>query len=1148
MLSDKILHKLSLAHVQLPEKIAAPASPQARPAAPPSRVDEYQIICPLGSGAMGQVYQALDTVLGRPVAIKFLASESSTEQARERFLIEARAIARVQSPHVLSIYRVGVIGGRPYLAEEFLRGKSLDRMPLPLAWPKALNIAVQLARGLAAAHRQGVLHRDIKPANAMLTEDGTAKLLDFGLAKLNNTLEENYASAERLEVGFRSAPALSATPPAETVDAPGDSAWPSAGAPSAPQVLGPSRASASFARSQTLPGSGDDQPAAVVSGEHAAKSLTLAGAILGTPVYMAPEAWRSEPASAATDVYSLGALIYELCAGHPPHDFKTQQEIYDAATTQNARPLAELVPGINPKFAAIVDRCLRRSPILRFPSGEELQKELEVLATELAAPTARSVLRQAIRKRWLVALCLTTGLLVPPLAALRYLYGQRVEQHQAAALLHSRRSVAVVGLANPTRQPQYAGFASAFTELLGTELVVGERLRRILPESVARMKIDLGIPETASFGPELLLQIRESLSADLIVSGSILPETAGHDRLLVRISVTDTQTGTQLAGTVVSGSSGELFKLVTAAGSVLRQQLGLGELSEPQATALRAVRPTRPEVAQTYAQGRELLRRFDAVGARKLLEKVIAADPDYSLGHFAMAEMWTALGYDEKAKAEARRALEISSHLPREDRYLIEARYREASKDWDKAISAYQTLLTFFPDSLEYGLYLANAQLASGQAALALETARRLHQLGPSADQDPRLAILEARATSDAGDPQAAYTLLGRAVRQGEAIRAPLLVARAQLEAAYTLEYLGQHTRSLQSAAVAKQLFLTAGDRSAAADALMVTGAAYMNQGDLAQSLKAAQEAMDFLLGTENSALTATTLCNMALLLIKQGNLELARSRAEGGLALAREIGLRETQGTAMIALGWNELLRGNMENAGHWFMQATAIFSELGDPKMVAWADFHNGQLLLWQGRLGEAEQQHREALTLRERHGLKGFAAESRVALAAVALEQNQPLTAETWSRAAAEQFAQEQQADNEAWALALLAEALARQGRTTEAQRAMSRAQRLAASCQNMIVGLYVQRKSLVPDLNPARPRSQLELRRELAAALTTAAAFGLVGEQLELRLLQQTILREEADKKESKERIREVAQEATQHGLLLLAKRANEFNSQ
>ena len=109
-------------------------------------------------------------------------------------------------------------------------------------------------------------------------------------------------------------------------------------------------------------------------------------------------------------------------------------------------------------------------------------------------------------------------------------------------------------------------------------------------------------------------------------------------------------------------------------------------------------------------------------------------------------------------------------------------------------------------------------------------------------------------------------------------------------------------------------------------------------------------------------------------------------------------------------------------------------------------------------------------------------------------------------------------------------------------------MSRAQRLAASCQNMIVGLYVQRKSLVPDLNPARPRSQLELRRELAAALTTAAAFGLVGEQLELRLLQQTILREEADKKESKERIREVAQEATQHGLLLLAKRANEFNSQ
>lgn len=131
----------------------------------PAQVDEYELIRPLGRGATGQVYQALDTVLGRVVAVKFLAAANPTEAARERFLIEARAIARVQHPNIVSIYRVGILQGRPYLAQEFLRGKSLDHCALPHPWRSALDIALQLACGLVAAHRHGVLHRDIKPGD-----------------------------------------------------------------------------------------------------------------------------------------------------------------------------------------------------------------------------------------------------------------------------------------------------------------------------------------------------------------------------------------------------------------------------------------------------------------------------------------------------------------------------------------------------------------------------------------------------------------------------------------------------------------------------------------------------------------------------------------------------------------------------------------------------------------------------------------------------------------------------------------------------------------------------------------------------------------------------------------------------------------------
>lgn len=127
---------------------------------PPKQVDEYEIVAPLGQGAMGQVYQAVDTLLGRPVAVKFIAQEGSSATARERFLVEARAIARLQHPNVVSIYRVGVVGGWPYLVSELVRGQSLDRVALPLFWRRALDIAVQLARGLAEAHSHGVLHRD----------------------------------------------------------------------------------------------------------------------------------------------------------------------------------------------------------------------------------------------------------------------------------------------------------------------------------------------------------------------------------------------------------------------------------------------------------------------------------------------------------------------------------------------------------------------------------------------------------------------------------------------------------------------------------------------------------------------------------------------------------------------------------------------------------------------------------------------------------------------------------------------------------------------------------------------------------------------------------------------------------------------------
>src|SRR5689334_5657046 len=148
---------------------------------PPDEFEEYRLVRLLGRGAMGEVYLARDSLLERSVAVKFVRG-ATDPVARARFFEEARAIARLQHPNVVAIFRIAEVAGHPYLVSEYVRGRPLDQLDRPAPARQVLEIALDLARGLAAAHRCGVLHRDVKPANAILSDDGRAKLLDFGLA------------------------------------------------------------------------------------------------------------------------------------------------------------------------------------------------------------------------------------------------------------------------------------------------------------------------------------------------------------------------------------------------------------------------------------------------------------------------------------------------------------------------------------------------------------------------------------------------------------------------------------------------------------------------------------------------------------------------------------------------------------------------------------------------------------------------------------------------------------------------------------------------------------------------------------------------------------------------------------------------------
>ncbi len=344
---------------------------------PPDQFEEYRLLRLLGSGAMGSVYLARDTLLDRLVAIKFLAALAPTPSARDRFLIEARAVARLTHPNVVAIHRVGMMGDRPYLVSEYIRGASLDLVPRPLSRELLINVALGVARGLAEVHRHGIVHRDVKPANVLLSDDGDVKLVDFGLAKLVDA----EASAS-----LAAGPSLSDSPPrvsslsALAVTASVDDSTPFADTVAAGGLDALDLLDMTVSRTPEplfLPRSD------VVTPSDAAH-LTAVGTVLGTPRYMAPEVWDGQPGTARADIYSAGALLYELASGAAPHQAATPQELGQKVRTAIVPPLASVAPEVDAGLAQVVDRCLRRDPLARFASGEELRRALDDLAARPA--------------------------------------------------------------------------------------------------------------------------------------------------------------------------------------------------------------------------------------------------------------------------------------------------------------------------------------------------------------------------------------------------------------------------------------------------------------------------------------------------------------------------------------------------------------------------------------------------------------------------------------------------------------------------------------------------------------------------------------------------------------------------------------------
>ena len=1114
--------------VSPPAPLPLPAPETRTPAAEDllgKKVSHYRVLQILGGGGMGVVYKAEDLKLGRPVALKFLPSELASDPvAFERLQREARAASSLDHPNICSIYQLDEHEGQPFIVMQHLEGQTL-REWIESAGSKTTaervkgmtDLAMQIADGLEAAHHKGIIHRDIKPTNIFITSRGQAKILDFGVAKFLD-------AAEISEVKIPPVPL-------------------------------------------------------VTEGEAAPTNphLTRTGVSVGTPSYLSPEQIRRERIDTRTDLFSFGLVLYEMATGQRAFSGNTATVIRDAVLNLPAVPPRQMNPELPPALERIINKSLEKDPDRRYQTASQLRSDLATVSA--GGPTAsRRPVRVAAGIA--VALLLVVGvLLLGNVGGVRNRFLRREASSESAAAIKPRPSVAVIGFKNLSGRDDEAWISTALSEMLGAELAAGQQLRVVPSEDVARMKLDLSLPVADSYGRETLNKIRSHLSSDVVVGGSYL--ALGKDaggRIRIDLQLQDAANGNTIAAISRDGTESQLADLTSQGGASLRQKLGIGDLAPGDAGQAYSALPANTEAARLYAEGLTKLQNFDALAARDLLEKAVAADPRHALSHAALAQSWSALGYDAKAQAEAKKALDLSEHLSREDRLTVEGRYRIFSHDYPAAIEIYRTLYTFFPDRIDYGLHLAVTQGLAGQDKDSLATIARIRKSGIPGASDGAVDLAEARTLQRMSNFAEQQKVAARAAEKGRAQGAPILVAEALLREGWAWDDLGDTERARAkltearelsqgrnpSTAVVADLYLghvaydkgdyeaaltsyqrslegarKTGDQMGMARAIEAIGNVFVEEGKLEEAKRNYEEALRIDREIDSKAGIGAALGNLGNLLERMGDLDGAARTNEQTAQAYRDMANRRGEATALANGGIVLIERGELATAKSKINAAMALQQQIGYKRGVGFSLSSLSEIARAQDHLDEARKTAEQSLTLRQEIGDESNIARSQVQLAQISINQNRADEAVSLASGAVGVFHRLKSTDDEAISDSALAGAKLAQANIKDAQAAAQLALALAETSHNRLVRFTVA-------LASAEVKARMGQRSEAVAALESVLResrhYGYAEAEFNARLGLGELELHSGKTTAGRARLEQLQSDARSRGFLLIARKA------